>query len=266
MAAGHGPGAGSGDQAEVAIHGGNTNTVVRVGDTVRRTAGAWTPTVHALLRHLEATGFDAAPRALGLDAQRREMLTFIEGTTVTYPMPSFVWADATLADVGRMLRRYHDLTVDFSTSEAQWRPYARDPGSPEVICHSDWGPYNAIFRSGQLVAMVDWDFARPGSRLSDLAYAAYTWVPMQRPEDYAWQGAVDVAGQGRRLRLLCDAYGLDDRSSLLPALRERLTRLADWVEDRTPDGDAWMTQLFEHYRSVTRYLNAREPVLRLALR
>src|SRR5436190_20259190 len=129
MAASHGPGAGRGDQAEVVLHGGNTNTVVRVGDTVRRTAGAWTPTVHALLRHLEATGFDAAPRALGLDAERREMLSFIEGSTVTYPMPSFVWADATLADVGRMLRRYHDLTVDFSTPEAQWRPLRAGSGA-----------------------------------------------------------------------------------------------------------------------------------------
>src|SRR5436309_15761170 len=104
MPADHAPGAGSGDQAEVVLHGGNTNTVVRVGDTVRRTAGAWTPTVHALLRHLEATGFDAAPRALGLDAQRREMLTFMEGTTVTYQMPSFDWAHASLAAVGRVLR------------------------------------------------------------------------------------------------------------------------------------------------------------------
>src|SRR5437660_1386827 len=149
MVAGHGPGAGSGDQAEVVLHGGNTNTVVRVGDTVRRTAGAWTPTVHALLRHLEAAGFDAAPRPLGMDAQHRELLSFIEGTAVTYPMPSFVWADATLADVGRMLRRCHDLTVDFSSPDAQWRPYARGSGPREVICHSDWGPYGGCERSSQ---------------------------------------------------------------------------------------------------------------------
>src|SRR5437764_413718 len=80
------------DPDEVVLHGGNTNTVVRVGATVRRTAGSWTPTIHALLRHLESTGFDAAPRALGLDAQGREVLSFIDGTTVQYPMPSFVWA------------------------------------------------------------------------------------------------------------------------------------------------------------------------------
>jgi len=81
-----------------------------------------------------------------------------------------------------------------------------------------------------------------------------------------------MAGGRRRRRsrpsstAACDAYGLEDRSSLLPALRERLTRLADWVEDLASDGNPAMTQLFEHYRSVTRYLNAREPALRLALR
>ena len=49
---------------EIPLHGGNVSTVVRVGDTVRRNAGPWTPSVHALLRHLEYVGFTGAPRAL----------------------------------------------------------------------------------------------------------------------------------------------------------------------------------------------------------
>jgi hypothetical protein len=35
--------------------GGNLNDAVRVGGTVRRRAGPWTPAVHALLRFLERT-------------------------------------------------------------------------------------------------------------------------------------------------------------------------------------------------------------------
>lgn len=35
--------------------------MVRIGDTVRRPAGPWTPTVHALLGHLHAAGFHGAP-------------------------------------------------------------------------------------------------------------------------------------------------------------------------------------------------------------
>ena len=46
------------------------------GDVVHKQASPWTPTVHALLRHLEDAGFDGAPRALGFDDQGREMLTY----------------------------------------------------------------------------------------------------------------------------------------------------------------------------------------------
>ena len=47
--------------------GGLISTVTRVGDTVRRGTGPWTPAVHALLRHLEGVGFDGAPMVLGID-------------------------------------------------------------------------------------------------------------------------------------------------------------------------------------------------------
>lgn len=48
---------------------GTLSDVVRVGDTVRRPVGPWTPSVHALLEHLEAAGFDGAPRVFGIDEQ-----------------------------------------------------------------------------------------------------------------------------------------------------------------------------------------------------
>jgi hypothetical protein len=42
---------------ETPLEGGNMNgAVVRIGDTVRRPAGAWTPAVHALLNHLHTVG------------------------------------------------------------------------------------------------------------------------------------------------------------------------------------------------------------------
>jgi hypothetical protein len=44
------------------LDGGNTGGAVRLGDTVRRVAGPWTPAVHALLEHLAANGFTRAPR------------------------------------------------------------------------------------------------------------------------------------------------------------------------------------------------------------
>ncbi len=46
---------------------------------MRRPTGPHTPFVHSLLRHLEEGGFEGAPRVLGIDEHRREVLTFIEG-------------------------------------------------------------------------------------------------------------------------------------------------------------------------------------------
>jgi hypothetical protein len=50
------------------LGGGNVAAgVVRVGDTVRKPAGFWTPAVEALLAHLWRAGFTGAPRPLGRD-------------------------------------------------------------------------------------------------------------------------------------------------------------------------------------------------------
>src|ERR1043165_2680255 len=92
---------------------GNITAVVRVGDTVRRAAGPWTPAVHALLRHLEARGFDAAPRAFGLDAQGREGLSYLAGQTAPASLDN-IRSDATLVAVAQLVRRYHDAVVDFA--------------------------------------------------------------------------------------------------------------------------------------------------------
>jgi hypothetical protein len=48
------------------LPGGTLTPVTRVGDTVRRPVGPWSPSVHVLLTHL--TDFAGAPRFLGIDA------------------------------------------------------------------------------------------------------------------------------------------------------------------------------------------------------
>jgi hypothetical protein len=57
----------------------------RVGATVHRETGPWTPAVHALLRHLEAAGLEA-PGVLGIDDEGREVLTFVEGCAGVEPL------------------------------------------------------------------------------------------------------------------------------------------------------------------------------------
>jgi hypothetical protein len=109
---------------EVPLPGGNVGGAVRVDDTVRRVAGPWTPAVHALLDHLHAAGFDAAPRVRGIDDRGREVLSYIEGETVgdDDPWPAWWRDDDTLVQAIRLLRRFHDVVTTFEPpADARWR-------------------------------------------------------------------------------------------------------------------------------------------------
>jgi hypothetical protein len=66
--------------------------------------------VHRLLAHLEEVGFESTPRFLGLDAQGREVLTFIEGD-VHSDCGAIVWEDGQLKAAAKLLRRFHDATA-----------------------------------------------------------------------------------------------------------------------------------------------------------
>src|SRR4028119_1795944 len=85
---------------------GTFTTLAKVVNTVRRSIGPWTPAVHALLRHLERVGFDGAPRVLGIDAQGREVLTYLPGHVPRNARPE-VATDRALSELGRALRRAH---------------------------------------------------------------------------------------------------------------------------------------------------------------
>src|ERR1700749_191453 len=99
---------------EVVLSGGNMTPVVRVGDTVRRATGPWTPTIHALLAHLHASGFDMVPEPLGIDEQGGEIISLLPGQVSPYPLADYVLAERTLVRVAQMLRAYHDATTTFT--------------------------------------------------------------------------------------------------------------------------------------------------------
>jgi hypothetical protein len=133
--------------------------VVRVGDTVRRETGPWTPGVQELLRYLQEAGFPYSPKLLGTDGQGREVLAYIEGDTVCgrRPMPAWAWSDDTLIQTARVLREYHEVVRDFRPKSTIWRygPGELEPG--QVLCHNDVGPHNLVYREGRVVGLIDWD-------------------------------------------------------------------------------------------------------------
>ena len=98
---------------------------------------------------------------------------------------------------GDTVRRFHDATAGFHLAGAVWRSGAGAPGGGEVICHNDVAHYNTVFRAGRPVAFIDWDFAAPGPRAWDLAYAACRFVDvlLERIEAVC-RLIVDQAAQG----------------------------------------------------------------------
>jgi hypothetical protein len=226
---------------EIPLTGGNVSVgVVRVGDTVRRPAGEWTPAVHALLDHLWAAGFRGAPRPLGFDEQGREVLTYAEGEV---PWPShfdLLEPASRLIRVGRLVRDLHDAAAEFTPPpDARWNvpiPADRD----ELIVHHDLAPWNLVV--GARWTFIDWDGAGPGSRLWDVAYAVHGFVPMSAHTD--WQ-RVDA---DTRLRAFADGYGLDEqqRRELVPMLAVRTRSMHDFLRDQSKLGvEPWAT----HWRT-----------------
>ena len=226
--------------AEHRLAGGNTGGAVRIGDTVRRTPGSWTPSVHAVLQHLEAVGFDRAPRALGFDDQGREVLSFLPGNVVgdTRPWPKWVHSDKALQQVARWLREFHGAIASFTPpSDATWREGGSwRPGL--IIGHNDAAPYNAAWADERLAGFFDWDFAAPVTPEWDLAFTAFGWVPLHAREVVAAEGFTEFEERPRRLRLFLDAYGWDGPVGVfIDIVRQRVDASAQGIRRTAAAGD-----------------------------
>ncbi|HEX3407692.1 MAG TPA: phosphotransferase [Caulobacteraceae bacterium] len=189
---------------ELPLSGGNvTAGIVRVGDTVRRPTGHWTPAVHSLLHHLEHKGFTGAPRALGMDAQGREILSFAEGAAA-WPWGAFrpLATDEGLLRVAERIGAYHAAVADFRPPpDAVWSAIAPTRDAADTLCHNDFAPWNLVIGPTGELTFIDWDLAAPGQRLSDLAYAARAFVPLIPNPPYD----IPIVP---RLALLRDSWGL----------------------------------------------------------
>lgn len=62
--------------------------------------------------------------------------------------------------------------------------------------------------------LIDFDGAAPGSRIRDIAYACWAWVPLSAD-------GPPPREQARRLRLIGEAYGLADFRELVAQIKAR---------------------------------------------
>jgi aminoglycoside phosphotransferase (APT) family kinase protein len=182
---------------------------VRVGNTVRRAASPNTKLVFRVLRHLETADMPWAPRALGIDDEGREVLSWIPGLTAT------ATEEVDLDELARMVRRLHDLTAAFVAGH-------------ECIIHDDLQPRNVVVRHGKPVGIIDWEQARPGRRVDDVANLCWSFVEPAPESQYE-----DI---GLRWRRVAEAYGLEARHDLVPTILARMSKCAQDIEREASRG------------------------------
>jgi aminoglycoside phosphotransferase (APT) family kinase protein len=220
------------DDGEALTGDGVTPGIVRIGDTVRRPVRAFTVTVRAYLTHLHQAGFTAAPVPLGFDEQGREILSYVAGDVPRDPLPPETAGDDVLVALARLIRSLHEASAGWKPpADAVWggTPGAlagagsRPEGEPELVSHRDYCPGNVVFRDGLPAALIDFDLARPTTRLYDIVNALWWWAPLRDPRDRA--PAFAAADIPHRAAVFADAYGVtaQQRQDLVP-LATRVAR------------------------------------------
>jgi hypothetical protein len=235
----------AGDREEP-LAGGNLSDVVRIGDTVRRPVGPWTPSVHALLRHLEAAGFDGAPRVLGIDEQGREILEYIPGEVPWLADHKRLLGDeASVVHAGRLLRAFHDAVADFvRPTDAVWRFSDMEEDSDawvdergKIVCHNDATAWNLVVGDDRW-AFVDWDVAGPRPFIWDVAYMAIGLIPISADAvGLGWRNAVPMDD---RMVAFADGYRLlpEDRARLARVITARIRSSYEHGSRRAKAGEA----------------------------
>jgi hypothetical protein len=235
---------------------GNVGGAMRVGSTVRRPTGPWTPAVHALLGYL-AERLPCIPRVLGLDERGREVLSYMPGHVIQAKTERLT--PGQIVSLVRWTRSFHAAVAGF-THPGPWRYFP--VAEPTLIGHNDIAPYNACFDGDEVTGVFDWDLSGPSTPVLELAFIAWNCVPL-------WSDiGPDAAAE--RLTLIASAYGGIEPASILLAVPDRIQRMLDWIPAAAAAGDQGMVNLMavgEPARSAASLagLVTRIPAIDLAL-
>jgi hypothetical protein len=184
---------------------------------------------------------------LGADELGREVLTFLPGRVLD--IDTEIPSEAALRDAMRWLREYHDVVEGFR-HDGPWRTAPVGPAGMSgagasldrpgvIVCHHDVAPYNVALSGSadgeRVVGVFDWDMAGPGTRLEDLGFAAWNWVPLFRQ--------LPVPEAVHRLTEMADAYGGVSAAEILSAVIPRIERSIRVISAGQQAGDQGMLNL-----------------------
>jgi aminoglycoside phosphotransferase (APT) family kinase protein len=172
--------------------------------------------VQAYLAHLRDAGFTGAPLPLGVDEQGREVLSFVPGEVHRHPLPSEAAGDDVLVALARLIRALHEASAGWVPPPgAVWGGTPANSGrvteQAELVSHRDYATGNVIFRDGLPAALIDFDLAKPTTRLYDIANALWYWAPLRMGDPRDRPAALADADIPHRVAVFADAYGMTAR-------------------------------------------------------
>lgn len=195
------------------------------GDVVRRPRKPWTPTVHALLRHLHDEGLPV-PEPLAVD-EHHEFVRLVPGDGGDAAWPHQT-TTAAVASAGALLRQVHDATRRWTPPA--WAEWAVPAEGGSVVCHGDPQPRNTAWRDGRAVGLFDWDVARPAEPISDVAYALEWFAPFDDDvQQLRQRGLGPEVDRRARIDALLDGYRWDGPIEVVDAVLARQQRAIDEV-------------------------------------
>ena len=127
------------------------------------------------------------------------------------------------------------------------------------MCHNDVCLENVVFRAGNAVALLDFDYVAPGRPIYDLAQMARMCVPIDDDTNAVRLGW-EPSDRPRRLRLVADEYGLDARGrvELLEILAMSIARGGEFVRRRVEAGDPNFVRMWDEMGGAARFDRRRE--------
>jgi len=232
----------------------NAGGVTRLGRHVLRPSNPYSASIHRFLSSLRAAGFEGASLPVGVDADGRERLLFIEGDVPVPPYPRWAQLDPALASIAVLMRRFHEASGSFDATGSTWSAELADPKGGPIVVHNDVCLENIVFRDGAAVGLLDFDFAAPGRPLYDLSQMARMCVPIDDDINAARLGWEPV-DRPARLRLVAEAYGLDaaERHALIEVLSESIERGGEFVRRRVEAGDPSFVRMWNEMGGMERF-------------
>lgn len=199
----------------------------RHGDTLLRPAFKWTPTIHALLRHLHQNGFTACPEVVGsgFSPDSRETLSWVDG--IIYPSAPWPHMETTMWELGRILRHLHEVTASFvPPKEAIWMPWTLHEADGDVISHCNIAPWNVLFIDSRSLIIINWEYAGPTSRLNEVAVTGWYTAHFHDDDVAEMEGLPDAPTRILWFKNFLDGYRLprSERSGLVNRMVEFAVR------------------------------------------